>query len=97
MGDRGTTLGAEDTVVGMARSALSGPALDGALDSQLIFGHDGDESFRYQLTAAGTIGTMTHSRSIHSGAGSRRSDRKRQCPAVRRQWYTSPLCRDSVQ
>jgi hypothetical protein len=40
----GATLGAEDAVDGMTGTALTSPALGGAVDGQLILGDDGDQS-----------------------------------------------------
>ena len=46
VGDRGTTLRAEDTVDGEAGGTLSSPALGGALDSQLVLGDNSDKSYK---------------------------------------------------
>lgn len=44
VGDRRATLGAEDAVDSVAGRTLTSPALGGAIDGQLVLGHDGNES-----------------------------------------------------
>lgn len=44
VGDGRAALGAEDSVDGISGVGLAGPCLDGAVDGQLVFGNDGDES-----------------------------------------------------
>lgn len=45
VGNGRATLGAEDTVDGMARRSLAGPSLGGAVDSQSGLGDDSDQSY----------------------------------------------------
>lgn len=45
MGDRGATLGAEDTVDGEAGGTLTSPALGRTVDGQLVLGDDSHESY----------------------------------------------------
>lgn len=45
MGDRGATVGTEETPDGFAGRALALPLLDGAVDGELVFGDDSDECY----------------------------------------------------
>lgn len=45
MSDGGATIRAEEAPDGLSRGALALPLLDGAVDSELVLGDDGDEGW----------------------------------------------------
>jgi hypothetical protein len=58
------TLGAEDTVDGVTGAALASPALDGAVDGQLVLGNNSDQG--YPLISDCSIGDEKGKGSIYS-------------------------------
>lgn len=86
MGNGRAALGAEESVDLVSGGGRAGPRLDGAVDGQLVFGDDGDESWAelsqrfcpcklQQDVSKGVV--SAYSRLSRSGVGSHRSDHSR--------------------